>query len=218
MRQKSRYLKNKLRRPDPEREQKKSILIALEDEKSSRLYFEALKRELRSNRIVVIAEHAGSAPRSVVDSAKKAKSEREILANNDIDDRFDEVWVVFDTEGPENTLRNRQARDAIEQARQLKYHTAVSNPCFEYWLILHFEYFVQPIADSADACKRLKKHIQHYHKNRECYSKTRSNLESAITHAKRVRKERCEPLGSHPCDCHPSTEIDLLVASLLGEI
>jgi hypothetical protein len=210
-------LKNKLRRPDPEREQKKSILIALEDEKSSRLYFEALKREVRSNRIVVIAEHAGSAPKSVIEAAKKAKNDRELMFQKDIADRFDEVWVVFDTEGPGNKLRNRQARDAIEQARQLKFHTSVSNPCFEYWLILHFEYFVSPIADSAEACKRLKKHIQDYHKNRECYLSTRSKLKTAIIHSKRVRKERCEPLGSHPCDCHPSTEIDLLVASLLGE-
>ncbi len=164
-----------------------------------------------------MAEHAGSAPKSVVDSAKKANSEREILAKNDLDDRFDEVWVVFDTEGPGNTDRDRQARDAVERARQLNFHTAVSNPCFEYWLILHFEYFTKAIADSAEACKRLKKHIQDYHKNRECYSSTKSKLKTAIIHAKRVRKERCEHLGSHPCDCHPSTEIDLLVASLLGD-
>lgn len=44
---------------------------------------------------------------------------------------FDEIWCVFDTDEHENLPR------AIEEARQSGVEVAVSNPCFELWLVLH---------------------------------------------------------------------------------
>ena len=44
---------------------------------------------------------------------------------------FDEIWCVFDTDAHENLPH------AIEDARQSRIAVAVSNPCFELWLVLH---------------------------------------------------------------------------------
>ena len=44
---------------------------------------------------------------------------------------FDEIWCVFDTDAHENLPH------AIEEARQSGIAVAVSNPCFELWLVLH---------------------------------------------------------------------------------
>ncbi len=49
---------------------------------------------------------------------------------------IDEFWCVFDVEWPRN---HPGLKEAIEQARQNGIQLAVSNPCFELWLILHFQ-------------------------------------------------------------------------------
>ena len=48
---------------------------------------------------------------------------------------IDEFWCVFDVEWP----RNHPGLRAIEQARANSIQLAISNPCFELWLILHFQ-------------------------------------------------------------------------------
>lgn len=49
---------------------------------------------------------------------------------------IDEFWCVFDVEWPRN---HPGLTDAIEQARQNGIWLAISNPCFELWLVLHFQ-------------------------------------------------------------------------------
>jgi RloB-like protein len=189
----------------------------MEDQQSARLYFEGFRKELRGYRIVILAPWQGSDPKSVVRAAKEARDERRAQADKDLADPFDEVWVVFDTEGPQNDHRQRAARGAIDQARSLKFQTAVSNPSFEYWLLLHFEWCVKPLADGAAACHLLKKHISDYDKGTDCYAIARPRVQTAIKHAKRVFTERYQGSSHHPCDCHPCTEVHRLVESLLSE-
>ncbi|MCK4177099.1 RloB family protein [Aciditerrimonas ferrireducens] len=57
---------------------------------------------------------------------------RENLRDGDGQD--DEIWCVFDVECPEP---HPTLREAVQRARQEKICLAVSNPCFELWLILH---------------------------------------------------------------------------------
>jgi len=166
---------------------------------------------------VVIADHAGSAPNNVVEAAKDARDARRRQADAGEEDQFEEVWVSFDTEGPQNPDRLAQARNAIERARQLGFLTAVSNPCFEYWLLLHFVYFVRPIENGAAACKLLRKHIPKYGKGLKCFDIIYPNTDTARERANRVFEERHKYSSTHPCDCHPCTEVHKLVESLLGE-
>jgi hypothetical protein len=192
-------------------------LIALEDFRSARLYFEGFRKELRAHRVVVIAPHAGSAPKRVVSAAKQVRDERDAATKEGFEDPFDEVWVVFDTEGPQNLQRQRDARHAIDQSQQLGFHTAVSNPSFEYWFLLHFTWYVGMLHDGDAACRRLRAHIPNYGKNLDCFEVTRPHTDTAIARAKRVFAERHANSKNHPCDCHPCTEVYRLVESLLGE-
>ncbi|WP_308301564.1 RloB family protein [Frankia sp. AiPa1] len=48
----------------------------------------------------------------------------------------DECWCVFDVEWPENHPNLAQA---VSLAHQHGIRVAISNPCFELWLLLHFE-------------------------------------------------------------------------------
>lgn len=154
------------------------------------------------------ADHAGSNPKSVFEAAKAHEAE---------DGQFDEVWLVFDTEGPQNPVRIKDARAVVESARQKeRFHTAVSNPCFEYWLILHFERFTRNLADDQAACRQLRRHLSNYDKGCDCYAKIRVHLDMARRNAKELFNERCDQNNGHPCDCHPCTQLFLLMESLLG--
>lgn len=52
------------------------------------------------------------------------------------DPEVDECWCVFDVEWPQN---HPNLDRAVELADAQGIRLAVSNPCFELWLILHFE-------------------------------------------------------------------------------
>ena len=64
-------------------------------------------------------------------------------------DEIDEVWCVFDVEAPQ-THPNLQ--EALARARDNEIETAVSNPCFEIWLALHFRRHMKPLTTKA-ACR-----------------------------------------------------------------
>jgi hypothetical protein len=187
--------------------------------RSARLYFESFKKALKAQPVIVISPHVGSAPKSVIDAAIKARDDPDLKNKSGLDeeDNYDEVWVVFDTEGPQNRQRNLDAKHAIERARQLGFHSAVSNPSFEYWLLIHFVWYVKPFKDGDAVCRLLKKYIPDFDKGKDCFSVTRPHVQTAIGHAKRVFAERCQHTSDHPCDCHPCTEVYRLVESLLSE-
>ena len=54
---------------------------------------------------------------------KKSQSRR--------DPEFDEIWCVFDVDA------HPDLKSAVSEARDAGIWTAVSNPCFELWLVLH---------------------------------------------------------------------------------
>ena len=68
---------------------------------------------------------------TLVNKAAEAR-DRNSLEQGEID----EVWCVFDVEWPRNHPNLRQA---TEKAKARNVNLAISNPCFELWLVLHFE-------------------------------------------------------------------------------
>ena len=168
--------------------------------------------------MVVIAPHTGSSPKSVIDSAIQAEEERQTKSKAGLEDEYGEIWVVFDTEGPQNVQRQNEARNAIDRSNQLGFRTAISNPSFEYWILLHFEWFVGLIKDGRAACKLVKKYIPEYGKSFNVFDRTWTNVQTAIQRSKRVFTERYQNCSNHPCDCHPCTEVHELVESLISEV
>ncbi|MFF3852975.1 RloB family protein [Micromonospora sp. NPDC002575] len=51
------------------------------------------------------------------------------------DEEVDECWCVFDVEWPQN---HPYLDEAVRLAARHGIRLAISNPCFELWLILHF--------------------------------------------------------------------------------
>lgn len=117
------------------------------------MYLRALRRLRPPAVIKIVPGKYGSSPLQVLSRMKT------YLRKNK-PDRHDEAWLVVDRDQwPEPHIRQLQDWTREDSAR----HLAVSNPCFEYWLLLHFEDY--DVKDSR-ACKaRLQRHIPNYDKH-----------------------------------------------------
>jgi len=73
----------------------------------------------------------GMTPDALVRRAKQHMKRN--LRSRPSEREFDEIWCVFDVDQHANLAQ------AIDDARQSEINIAISNPCFELWLVLHRE-------------------------------------------------------------------------------
>ena len=108
--------------------------MVCEGEVTEPTYIRGYERHVRNASIeIVIAPELG-VPKRLVEIAKEAKIAADAEAKRRDDDfiRFDETWCVFDID------QHPRVGEAREMARDNEIELAVSNPCFELWLLLHF--------------------------------------------------------------------------------
>jgi len=66
----------------------------------------------------------------------------------------------------------------------------VSRPCFEIWLLLHFEYIARPLPSADAVIDLLRRHLTDYSKaDRQIFSKVGVGLDRAIGHALRLKSD-----------------------------
>lgn len=114
------------RRP---RKERKRLLIVAEGPKTEVQYLEGLAQYLRATGATIRGTRLkgiGRDPQKVVQAARD-------IYEQDPDDKYDQVWVLVDVD------RHTTLDDAIADANRLGYSLVVSNPCFEIWLIWHYE-------------------------------------------------------------------------------
>ena len=153
-------------RKNAHREERKYILVASEDGKSSVYYFEALNDILKSHSatVGVIPKGVGRNTQSLINFVKKHRGEwlEEVRKDIDIDD-FNEIWVAFDRDDfPKHKFDN-----AISSATANGFHAAWSNECFELWYLLHFTDRVTAVSrkdiyDALTVALQLKKNYTKY--------------------------------------------------------
>lgn len=116
-----------------------------EGEKTEPLYIKGYINHFHSNkrRIIVLEDTHKNTPIQLVDVAVEAKKQG---SANDV------IWVVFDRESEAKYTHALHAK-AREKALANKIQIAFSNVCFEFWILLHFEY----TAGSYSSYKDLKR-------------------------------------------------------------
>ncbi|MHB1938524.1 MAG: RloB family protein [Acidobacteriaceae bacterium] len=147
-----------LRRRPGHRSPRGITLIVCEGE-TERAYFEAARIHYRlTNTEVVIDDNTvGSAPISVVDCAERRSREP---------GGYDQIYCVFDRDGHESFGRAREKIWALANRRvkPLPIKEAISIPCFELWVLLHFVRTDAPFARCADVDNRVRDHLPNYKK------------------------------------------------------
>ena len=117
-------------------------------------YIKALKQEpaVRDSASVDIRidlAASGAVPLTLVNAAAEARAR-----SSQEQGEIDEVWCLFDVEWPRN---HPDLPEAKARAEESDIRLAISNPCFELWLALHFEDHTAWL-DNKAARKLLREH------------------------------------------------------------
>ena len=147
-------------RPISYRESKPIILVVTEGVVTEPEYLHGLVEATKNPRVEIEVFGGVGAPRTIVESARDRKKEAEKRAQRERDDnlRYDEVWCVFDIDEHPNV------QDAKQMALDNGICLAISNPCIELWLWLHFA--DQPgMRHRHELQKMMKQHVSDYDKH-----------------------------------------------------
>jgi hypothetical protein len=117
-------------------EPERVIIISCEGRNTEPEYFETIKEKL-SEYISVLLEI------KIVPKNDNLSNPRDIVCNleNFIEDKYDyksdydEMWVVWDREKVQD--RKNKILEMIPECQEKNYHIALTNPLFEFWLLLH---------------------------------------------------------------------------------
>ena len=143
-----------LRRRVGVRTPRRTLLVFCEGEKTEPDYLRALKhepaiREAASVEIRINKDTFGSVPLTLVKTAAAARTR----ATGE-EGEVDEVWCLFDVEAPK---KHPNLAEAKALAKRSNVHIAISNPCFELWLALHFQDQTAWL-DNDDAVRLRRRH------------------------------------------------------------
>lgn len=120
-----------LRRRRPSREPKPRFLLVCEGTRTEPSYLNGMRHLWRS--LIELEISPGGTPKTLVERAVNLKREAEREAKKDTNAQYDEVWCVFDID------EHPFVREAKQQAEANDIKVAISNPCFELWILLHFQ-------------------------------------------------------------------------------
>lgn len=198
------------RRRRPHRPGNPRVLILCEGAKTETDYFSALKTAERLTSVVVRPSRLGQAgPRGLWERARDELRD---------DPGWDEIHCVLDHDGRDSAIDDlEQKLAALDRWRHsTRVAMTLSDPCFEYWLLLHFEFTDRPFTatgQSRSACdeviEQLRRHLPDYRKNDpRVFAKFRGRMDDAICNAARAESKTSSGLP-------PRTDIGKLVARLL---
>lgn len=133
--------------------------------------------------------------------------------------KYDELWLVVDVDQWENLV------EIVNSCEEEGYHPAISNPCFELWLLLHFRSLEEYTSEERQRLlenkkvtnnrTRLEKELSDF--LIDGYNKKRPGTERFIPFVK-VAIERARRLDKNPDDPWPKplgTRVYLLAERIL---
>jgi hypothetical protein len=189
----------------PFREPKSTILIVCEGSVTEPEYFNSFKRICKNSRVTIQIAGGQGVPLTVVRKAKELKDAVARRAKQERDENiaFDSVWCVYDID---NHPHHHEAR---EMAIANDINLAISNPCFELWLLLHFRDNPGAI-DTADLRSMLKQFDPDYDKH-VSHSNYIEQYDNAFVRAKRMEETA---VARGEAGGNPSTAVYKLTAAI----
>lgn len=183
-------------------ENKKLVLIAFEGEKTEYQYFSyirnsnefSLKNRVEIELIKRTKENkSASSPTNVVESILTVKEDdkrlKEIKSQyKGFDDSYDVFWIVVDREKQSSKEKNLQK--AIKICKDYNIEISLTNPTFEFWLLLHFDiskYNREELYNNKKPSKRAKRYLE-TKLTEEIGSYNKSNIDTTFITLKRIIK------------------------------
>lgn len=164
----------------PGRKLPRSITLIVCEGETEQEYFDVVRihYELTNAEVVIADNTVGSAPISVVECAERKSKEP---------GSYDKIFCVFDRDGHASF---HEARDKIRNLagrakKKLPIEEVVSIPCFEVWVLLHFERSDAPFGSCEEVIRRIRdRHMAGYEKADAAVAKQlMANVGAALTNA-----------------------------------
>ncbi|MCI1680037.1 MAG: RloB family protein [Ewingella americana] len=188
------------------------ILIVCEGSKTEPTYFQEMIHSLELNTASVfeVTGDCGPSPKTVVNYAK-TKYKKQLAACAP----YDRVYCVIDKDSHTDY---QEALNMIKTSTPKGVFVAINSiPCFEYWLVLHFEYNTKSYANlpknssGNQMLRELRRFIPDYNKGcKGVYEKLKDRLDDAI----RNSKKSLESAKSADTD-NPSSYIHTLIEKII---
>lgn len=168
------------------------IIIATEGSETEKQYFDNMFRSSRCKIIVIPSTDGKSAPNHVFSNIEIYKDE-----NREDLEATDEFWLVFDYD----RWGTRKIVKIAKEAAKKGYRLAISNPCFEYWLYLHYDYITGALIESTEMESMLREKLGGYNKSKFPTDMFKGRVKDAIRRADKIedKKELFYPknMGTH---------------------
>lgn len=150
------------------------FFVAFEGRKTEKAYFDRLNQHVTDVYVKLIRSDKKSAPQYVLNRMRQ-RLRLEKLADGD------QAWLVLD--------RDHWSDGQLEEldfwaAESTRFGLAVSNPKFEYWVLLHFDDGAGIESDRAFEA-RLKKHLPAYEKSHDFSMIGLAQISDAVQRAKK---------------------------------
>jgi hypothetical protein len=186
-------------RRQPSRRPRPAVLIVCGAHRTERDYFAGLRSQLGSRSINIVVEERSGAPDQVVNFTAAYEGAQD----------FEERWCVVDVDHFER--EGGKVSKAMAAGRSGGIGVAVSNPCFEYWLLLHHADRSFPAHACSEIAQALRKALPGYDKVNLKFEQFTAGVEDAI---QRARKR--DPSGVEHT-ANPSSGVWVLVEKLLEQ-
>ncbi len=183
--------RTKLLDREHDRRDTKLFIVATEGKETEKQYFRMFNSTRIKVEILATTEDGKSSPEYVLERLDKCKKQYDL--NED-----DMLWLVSDVD----RWGDKKLSDVSSQARQRGYNLAISNPCFEVWLTLHFEDInTQEDKDCDEFKKRLRIILGSYNGSKLDISAYKPKIKDAVNRAKNLHPSSQQDwpptLGTH---------------------
>lgn len=185
---------------------RRRVLVVCEGRVTEPTYFKALARHLGNPALVIKVEVDAGDPRRLVQRALELRDQADRAARRagDATQSWDEVWCCFDVDDSMPLIPEARAL-ATQQGLRL----AMSNPCFELWLYLHYR--DPPGSQTTPQMQRLWRALQPDVADKTIdFEALKGGIDDAVRRAARTLQTGL-PVRN------PGTEVGLLVETIDAE-
>lgn len=174
------HRRRSFKRPLGQRRYRKMFIIATEGVKTEPQYFALLNSLQAIIHVTCLKDKYNSAPPQVLKRMTKYLRKQDLR-------KSDEAWLVVD----KDDWTDLQLHELHQWSHKSENHGfALSNPKFEYWLLLHFEDRAG-VFNAQDCSERLRRHLPNYDKGINVREITKGMIEEAISRAARRDNPPC---------------------------
>lgn len=218
-------------RPSKIKDYHKFFVIAAEGQDTERIYFEALQVWLKTysqqnsqNPIVKIEFLERSEEDKSKSSADKVIEELDKYKKRYAIEEQDELWLVLDRDRQNFKIKN--LAEIVQLCQQKSYELAITNPCFEFWLLLHLvdykKYNTQDLLENKPKTNNSKRFLEteltkllgSYSKSNYDVKKCMATMDFAISQAQELNLQAKETWHENRI----GTRLHILVGNILKNI